>query len=77
MIRGIVRGKSIELKDEIGLPEGQEVAVTVRPVYAEKQTHAAGENLKRAFGGWSDDSIELDAFLAWNRQQRKVSRTES
>lgn len=76
MIRGFVRGKTIELDDETGLPDGQEVAVTVRPVTSDKQTPATGEGLKRAFGGWSDDATELDEFLQWNRRQRKVSRAE-
>ena len=31
-IRGIIRGKTIELETEPGLPDGQAVAVEVRPV---------------------------------------------
>ena len=33
-----------------------------------------GEGLRRAFGAWSDDAEELDRYLEWNRQQRKVGR---
>ena len=76
MIRGIVRGNTIELKEETGLPEGQEVAVTIRPVASETPTTAASDRLKQAFGGWGDDSAGLDEFLEWNRRQRKVSRVE-
>ncbi len=75
MIRGIVRGKTIELENETGLPDGQEVAVTVCPTATGSQLPAAGEGVKRAFGAW-DDEPELDEFLEWNRQQRKVSRAE-
>ncbi|MEO8495852.1 MAG: hypothetical protein ABI614_12325 [Planctomycetota bacterium] len=77
MIRGFVRGKTIELNDDPGLPEGQEVAVTVRPVIGDPQALKAGAGLKRAFGGWADDAAELDEFLEWNRRQRKVSRADS
>ena len=31
-LRGIVHGKTIELKDELGLPDGESVAVIVRRV---------------------------------------------
>lgn len=75
MIRGTVRGKMIELDAETGLPDGQEVTVTVRPVANDNPN--AGEALKRAFGGWDDDDVGLDEFLQWNRRQRKVSRSES
>ena len=76
MIRGSVHGKTIELDDETGLPDGQKVAVTVRPVTNDKQAPDAGEGLKRAFSGWSDDIAGLDEFLRWNRRQRKVNRAE-
>lgn len=76
MIRGFVRGKTIELDAETGLPDGQEVSVSVCPVGCEEQSQATGDGLKRAFGGWADESAELDKFLDWNRQQRKVIRSE-
>jgi hypothetical protein len=37
---------------------------------------APGEGLRRAFGAWTDASEELDRYLEWNRQQRKVGRPE-
>ena len=77
MIRGIVRGKTIELDADTGLPEGQEVTVTVRPVESIDAKENAGEALERAFGGWDDDDVGLEEFLEWNRSQRKVSRLES
>jgi len=74
MIRGFVHGKTIDLDEETGLPEGQEVAVILRPLNSEKSTQFAGDRLKRAFGGWSDDSAGLEEILEWNRLQRKISR---
>jgi len=30
--------------------------------------------IRRSFGGWAEDAEELDEFLEWNRQRRKLSR---
>jgi len=71
-LKGVVRGKTIELERAPGLPEGQEVTVTVQPT--EPANLPPGEGLRRAAGGWSDDIEGLDQYLEWNRQQRKLSR---
>lgn len=71
VLRGIVHGKTIELESEPGLPDGQQVTVTVQPV---SQQLAPGEGLRRAFGAWAEDSEEVDRYLEWNRQQRKIGR---
>lgn len=70
-LRGTVHGKTIELDEESGLPEGQPVSVVVRPL---TDKLAPGEGLKRSFGSWSEDADDLDNYLEWNRQQRKASR---
>jgi hypothetical protein len=71
-LRGIVHGKTIELDQDAGLPEGQPVTVVVQPL---GDKLAPGEGLKRSFGGWSDDADNLDEYLEWSRQQRKTSRS--
>lgn len=71
VLRGVIHGKMIELDQELGLPEGQAVQVTVQPV-----STPTGEGLKKAFGAWSDEADELDEFLDWNRNQRKQRRRE-
>jgi hypothetical protein len=75
VLKGTVHGKTIELEAESGLPEGQQVTVTLEP---QKQTkdESSLEALKRAAGSWSDDPEGLDRFLEWNRQQRKINRRE-
>jgi hypothetical protein len=73
-IRGKAHGKTIELDEETGLPEGQEVKVTVEPVEPAAGGLLPGEGLRRAFGGWADDAEELDEYLQLNRKQRKQSR---
>jgi uncharacterized protein (DUF433 family) len=133
-LRGVIHGKSIELEQEAGLPEGQRVAVAVRPLdeppdwlnrFAvdptvnpgkfvikgtrllvddlvrqveegrddEELVHAnpelsttdldavrhyarVPEGLRRSFGGWAEDADELDEYLGWTRQQRKLHRRE-
>jgi hypothetical protein len=56
-LKGVVHGKTIELQEDSGLPDGQEVAVTVRPMGTIPQA------LLDAFGAWADDQEGLDEFL--------------
>jgi hypothetical protein len=77
-MKGVVHGKTIELAEEPGFPDGQEVSVTVEPVSlaTSPTSPAALDALRRAAGTWTDDTEELDRYLEWNRQQRKGSRPE-
>ena len=63
----------LELPQETGLPEGQEVTVTLETVASHE---SAREALRRSAGGWAEDAEELDKYLEWNRQQRKGKRPE-
>jgi len=75
--RGVIHGKTIELDDDTGLPNGQQVTITIQPV-SDTEVLAGrlppGEGIRRSAGGWADDAEELDRYLEWNRQQRKRSR---
>ena len=131
-LQGVIHGKTIELEQEPGLPEGQRVTVEVYPldeppawlerfvvdpsvqpgkfvikgtgllvdnlvqrveesrgeedlrqsypeltaadVEAVRQYARVPEALRRSFGGWAEDEKELDEYLVWTRQQRKVRR---
>jgi hypothetical protein len=75
-LRGVIHGKLIELAEEAGLPDGQEVTVSLKPVEPSETPWPPGEGLRRSFGGWAEDAEELDQFLEWNRQQRKINRPE-
>ncbi len=76
-LRGVVHGRTIELAQEPGLPEGQEVTVTIEAVPPSGvQRLQPGEGIRRSAGAWAEDAEELDKYLEWNRQQRKVSRPE-
>lgn len=72
ILSGVVHGNTIQLDQEVGLPEGQRVSVIVQP----ESEHIPGEGLRRAFGGWAEDADELEEYLEWNRQQRKIGRPE-
>lgn len=74
-INGVIHGKTVELDHESGLPDGQQVSVTVRPA-GEGVKLPPGEGLRRAFGAWAEDAAELDTYLDWNRQQRRRTRRE-
>lgn len=63
ILKGIVRGKTIELEKEPGLPDGQRVSVTV---LAET---ASGEGLRHSFGSWAEDASELDGFPTQIRRE--------
>ena len=73
-LRGVIHGKTIELEQEPGLPDGQGVAVTLQPL--QERRLPPGEGIRRSAGAWADDAEELDKFLEWNRHQRKLGRRE-
>lgn len=75
---GIAHGRSIELNNDAGLPDGQPVHVIITPINsgAPQATQRARELLQSAAGMWCDDPEGLEEFLEWNRQQRKSVRRE-
>ena len=133
-IHGVIHGKTIELEREPGLPEGQRIAVELRPLdeppawldrftvdpavrpgkfvikgtrllvddlvqlveegrgdddlgqmYPEltaadleavRKYARVPEGMRRSFGGWAEDAGELDEYLDFTRQQRKLRRRE-
>jgi hypothetical protein len=77
-LRGVIRGRIIELHQEVGIPDGQEVSVIVEPLASATSPTSpdALAALRRAAGTWAADADGLDHYLEWNRQQRKGSRPE-
>ena len=49
-VHGIVHGKTIELAQETGVPDGQEVEVVIRPITALPRSEPWGEGLRRCAG---------------------------
>ncbi len=72
---GTIHGRTIELQQDSGLPDGQKVIVTLQALPAAGNL-APGEGLRRAFGACADEAEDLDKYLEWNRQNRKINRPE-
>ena len=71
-VRGVVHGKVIHLEADTGLPDGQEVTVSVQPLAARRAT--AGEGLQSSAGAWADDVDGIEAYLEENRRTRQCDR---
>ena len=67
-IHGKVYGKTIELDEDLGVAEGQEVEVQVRIV---KPSGKWGEGILRTAGALADDP-EWDTIMEQISQDRKV-----
>ncbi len=79
VFKGVVHGKTIELDQEPGLPDGQTVTVSVQPLVSPATSPTSPEAqaaLRRAAGAWAKDAEDLDKFLDWNRERRKLQRRE-
>jgi hypothetical protein len=73
-IKGIVHGRVIELAGDSGLPDGQEVVVSLQPVAANGTD--ISEDFKNAFGAWADAGKDFDQYLEASRQLRKIDRPD-
>lgn len=71
LLRGVIQGKSILLESESGLPDGSAVSIAVQAL-GKSPIDLTG--LERSFGACADEAEDLDQFVEWNRQQRKLSR---
>ena len=69
-LHGVIHGTTIELQGATGLPEGQAVVVSVRPV------RITDQGLRSSFGAWSDAGGEVDVWLEEMRVSRRRPRTE-
>lgn len=69
-IHGKVHGKTIELDEDLGVPEGQEVEITLKTVTAKKPW---GEGLRRCAGAlaneWTDEDDRILAEIHEGRRQ--------
>lgn len=69
VLKGVIHGKTIELEQQPGWPDGLEVSVVIQPLQPV-------EGIRRSAGAWSEDAEGLEQFLEWNRRQRKLGRRE-
>lgn len=74
-IHGKIRGKFIELDRDLGLPDGEDVTISIhRQQVTSNESYQPGDGIRKSAGAWAEDAEELDKYLAWNRQQRKMGR---
>jgi hypothetical protein len=69
-IHGTIRGRLIELDEDLGASDGQEVEVQVTIV---QPTRKWGEGILRSAGGWANYP-EMDAILEEIHRNRKLER---
>lgn len=69
-VHGIIRGRTIELNEDLGVAEGQEVEVQVSVVESAKKW---GEGITRSAGALADDA-EWDGIMEEIHQSRKLDR---
>jgi hypothetical protein len=69
-VHGKVHGKMIELDEDLGVADGQEVEVQVTIVPPKKKW---GEGILRSAGGWAAYP-EIDAIMEKIHQERKLER---
>ena len=70
-LHGKVHGKTIELDEDLGVDEGQEVEIQVRLL--PKPGRVPGEGLLRTEGILNDDT-EWDGIMEEIHQQRRLER---
>jgi hypothetical protein len=71
-VHGVVHGKTIELREDLGVAEGQEVEITVRTVLA-TSLRKPGDGFLRTEGALVDDP-EWDAIMEEIYQARRLER---
>lgn len=69
-IRGVIHGKTIELQEDLGLPDGETVSVSVR------RKLPPGEGIRRSAGECVDAGEELDQWLEGVYRDRYNDREE-
>jgi len=70
IIHGKVRGRTIELSEDLGLAEGQDVEIQVKILPPARKW---GESIRRTAGALADDP-QWDAIMEEIHQQRKLER---
>jgi hypothetical protein len=70
LLRGVVHGRTIELDEDLGVAEGQEVELQVTIVQPPRKW---GEGILRTAGALADDP-HWDAIMEEVHQARKIKR---
>ena len=74
VIHGKVHGTTIELYHPLGIPDGQEVELTVQMVSAVAEARSSGDGIRRSAGPLPDDSARDDQLLGEIPRLRKSAQ---
>ena len=69
-LRGVIHGKTIELENATGLPDGEVVSIIVQ------RTLPPGEGIRQSAGARADAGDALDEWLAQVRRRPEQGRSE-
>ena len=81
----VIKGTRLLADDLVRLVEERRNDLELRQLHPEltsadweaiRQYARVPAGLRQSFGGWAEDAEELDKYLEWTRQQRKVRRRE-
>lgn len=70
-LHGIIHGNIIELAENLGLPDGEEVEIQVTA----KKKHQPGEGLRRCAGALADDWSSADDEILTDIEQARLNAT--
>lgn len=73
LVRGVIHGKTIEMCEDLGLTEGQEVAVRVTAI---NPGRTWGEGILRTAGALVDDPEWDDIMEEIYRSRRGINRSD-
>lgn len=73
-VNGTIHGKTIELEHDLGLADGQEVTLIVKPAQALPADYEA--IVRRLSGAWADEGDDFDEYLRDCRRERSNERPE-
>lgn len=71
-IRGVIRTGSIELRDQVELPEGCEVTISIDDRTAAAVPGQLDPKLEALIGAFADIGDEVDEFNRWYREMRQA-----
>ncbi len=70
IVHGVIHGKTIQLAEDPGIADGQEVRVVLAAVPPAENW---GDGIRRSAGGWADDP-EIEAVMARIQEDRHRER---
>ncbi len=73
-LHGRVYGKTIELNQDSGIPDGQDVEVALHTTLPVTLATSPGDGIRQSAGPLPDDSSEDDHILAQIQQARHAAR---